>query len=1632
MEGNYHHSTIGNTSYGRPQPPQYNPVVNANNYQNGDYMANYNEYVMYNRQPQQQTTNYKQSYDYANTSISIPSDEVTGQFDYYDPYKTYQKQKQLTHSTGYVPADWMHTHSHTPEHSSRRLHQKLPTGIPSAVVAPVMRSQQQYYPPQTNNYYQQHSYVPPYQNVCSQYAPQQNYLPPQSTNLPPTTTSDWMAWNLQQQQQQPQPTTIKDLNRNFYHHPQQQQQSQQQIFDNEASFYYHRNRAANLWSNQQTSYNHNQTTNFYQQPPSQPQYHQNFHQPLNTNVYAQFTDAYGMHHPPSNTSYVQQEQMMTSGEKLLKSGKPQSLRDFLSTWNEDEEEMNLDTFVDQTLTLRPQIHVGITVDSTVGVGTNQFINLPDIIIDIEKPKDKLDDFIVLEEIMQQESILPSIDAKGSGDQLTHQRIFEEFISSESVSEIVDKMLEHPQETFENKLETCEKIESKKETSEKKFNKKLKMFKRLKNGVKKQKNMMLKMQKKKLKMLKRKCPKSLKKMCVENLNSKVFRSYFKKVVIKSVIEKVCIISDEVLCVGGVTEKDSRLKKKNCVELKGSQKLTEEDTSKDILSIENLEFSNDSKEADPPTFSDLIAEHERVVCPLIGGEDLVNNSEDVSNIEIYKNMENSESLSKDFGSKFDDREIVKSPVGIVEDLETSVLESCEKKLLKTESEEELTFFEDASEKSEDPRLSERCSVDDPKENTVLKKESLQDKPLESIDSPKESLQEESLETIDSPKESLQEESLETIDSSRKPLQEETIESPKEVLQEETIESPKEVLQEEAIDSPKESLQEEPLETIDSPNKSSEEQPLETIDSPRESLQEEFLKTINSPKESLKEKPLETINSPKESSEEQPSDSPKEFLQEPLETIDSPKESLQEESLETIDLTSDEDSIEDPVKNLGEITDSINLLDKESLKEEVKDPVDNSEDLEFKRLEIPRSLIKGDQLKEESLNDEESIKDPEETSETLENELSKMSENTESLNIPDMKSLDIKLEDSLENAEPCQVQSMESPESFTLINDTFLEDSLKNEKKYSENDSITIESQAESLKNNIESCKENQEFLESLNEKSPETKESSIFLSSPENPRSVISTYSTDSPEYFSQESDDEDEESSTESQKWSNNEEIMKKTLNVVPEIHNSENGFSKNNEYLLKDDYSESKKYKESLLKNNVTCNKSETTEGRLNGSQNYKCDYSKESEKPLQPLNGTVPVIMNEKCKTTELTSVTFNQTTNETSSNRESSIAHDLLKPEDWFDDEEEEPPPIKCLEDSPESPAPENQICLLQNQRKRSGSEDTVPHFRKRLKSKYEESIYLSMCRFEPKVQLKKLNPEEIKRLSGKFVESEVKTVERERMGKTVEKKERTSDKDSMNKTRKDKDKEKDKKPKSKKSKKSKKKSKSKEKESIEAIENFLKLTEHDLPPATPSLQINASSSDDEDLKTMLESESTKPFKPKSKRNGIPKLSDLCERALNIFIRTESEFESDDDYVVIVLSNDEDYNNECDINENCLLKDSNLSKFLEILSNTNSNEGEGGTDAPVDDNLFVVIDDEHDFEISHEEEVPECSSRTAKTIFKKYLYGKYVQNGNTPVRHSNRILRKYRNWRIQSNRDYKVSSKIDAFVPIFTRKTD
>lgn len=289
--------------------------------------------------------------------------------------------------------------------------------------------------------------------------------------------------------------------------------------------------------------------------------------------------------------------------------------------------------------------------------------------------------------------------------------------------------------------------------------------------------------------------------------------------------------------------------------------------------------------------------------------------------------------------------------------------------------------------------------------------------------------------------------------------------------------------------------------------------------------------------------------------------------------------------------------------------------------------------------------------------------------------------------------------------------------------------------------------------------------------------------------------------------------------------------------------------------------------------------------------------------------------------------------------------------------------------------------------------------------------MCRLEPRVRLRRLTTEEIVKLTHpKMLTNE--RLERYRKEEYLKKK-------NEKKLRK----------KSKKSKKSRKRSK--DKESIEAIANFLsEFSEHDmmLTAKVPASTSSAPQLEDEDLKNLLESESTS-----TKSNGIPKLSDLCERALKTFLLdTRTDELDDENYVVIVLTNDdeggseEDYNDDnlkCDINENCILKDSNLSKFLEILSNNTNSNGDHADDQ--DDNLFVVIDDEHDFEISHEEEVPDCSSRrkpkTENQIFKKYLYGKYVQNVNTPIRYSNRILKKYRNWRIQRNRG-------DIFFLIFT----
>lgn len=1612
MDANYYHQN-GNSS--RPQP-QYNPVVNypspaaavaATNYQNnGDYMSNYNEYVMYNRQPQQpqQTTNYKQSYDYTNTS-----NEEGGQFDFYDPYKTYQKQKQLTHSTGYV-TDWMHhtTHNTPLEHSSRRLHQKLPTGIPSAVVAPVMRSQQQYYPPQTNNYYQTpHSYVPPYQNVCSQYAPQQpqqHYLTPQSTNLPTTTASDWMAWNLQQQQQQQ--ATIKDLNRNFYHHQQQQQsQPQQQIFDNEASFYYHRNRG-NMWPNQQANYNQ-ATTSYYQQPlPPPPSYPQSFHQPLKYNntadMYAQFNDAFGMHHPhhqASNTSFVQQDQMLVNnGDKLLKSGKPQSLRDFLSTWNEDEEEgqLNLDSFVDQPLTIRPQIHVGITVDSTVGVGTNQFINLPDIIIDIEKPKDKLDDFIVLEEIMQQEDILPLTDSKSSSDQLTHQKIFEEFISSESVSEIVDKMLETPPEKEAPKPKT----------------KKHLLFKRLKNGVKKPKNMMLKMQKKRLRMLKRKCPKSLKKSCVDNLNSKVFRTYFKNVVMKRVSgrKKVNARSDSVI--------ESKI-------VLGS----DQGSTEGVENIESLgsqkDFARNShlrEEEDPPTFSDLIAEHERAVCPLLTGEILDLESGIFS---IKGSVDHTkENLKAEMDERKDLDKVFETSPEIVSNQESLNIVN-----------HDPQQFEEKEETLEHP---EKISIEDPLKRDSENELSLDEESGKDFEEKKE-LQRHDLEEL------FERDSTTVLAYDR--------EGPPRVLEEKSEEPFKEnpfVL----------SSNEDPVENKESPRRaehnledlckdgslgrdasidlSSSEDPEDKEGSPRSSgdnfeepSKDESLETGASIDLSSNEDPEEKKGSPSHSEEPSKDESlGRDF------TIDLSSDKDPEENKKSTD-----DHFEDPSKE--------DLQDSKELQKHSKEPCKQDFTIDL-------------------TSDHDSVGDPEEKDGSF-----KYPEE----NLCEKEDFAKDHEENLE--EHCTAKSFGRDSSIGLpsIEDPGRDIEDQENLIYDKD----FETNSELILRKSESCeiKSPEKGFEELIDKEPHgIEEDFSFLTSP---KSVFSTYSTDSPEYFSHDSSDDEESlsgslnaskeepisSSTRSNGFRNVEFLSRseydeespkwrqKDHKKYGDIRDQEPfsslterpNESRQNEasteecevaHCLKDDYS--KDSPEGILEESHEIRNQDQSSTSTERKEVIKTHYSQPSPAPeiyfksyneiRQPEHTSNST---EVCGDYPQESPRANQgelKRLEDPVNRNNTFHCDCnceyMNPtmnhnltEDFFDDEDEEepPPPIKFLADSPESPSPENKFPSLRIHLKRYNSEEYIagePHFQK--KSKYEEErIYMSMCRLEPRVRLKKLTTEEILKLTSprdghskdkleahpkKKLEG-LKSERLERYLKEIYQKTDFQKKKYEKKLRK----------KLKKSKKSKKKSK--DKESIEAIENFLKLTEHDMLTATVLASTSSAPQlEDEDLKNLLESTSTKS-------NGIPKLSDLCEHALKtVLIDTRTQLQ-DENYVVIVLSDDgreEDYNDDnlkCDINENCILKDSNLSKFLEILSNTNSN---GDHADGQDDNLFVVIDDEHDFEISHEEEVPDCSSRrkpkTENQLFKKYLYGKYMQNVNTPIRHSNRILKKYRNWRIRSNR--------------------
>lgn len=125
-------------------------------------------------------------------------------------------------------------------------------------------------------------------------------------------------------------------------------------------------------------------------------------QPLEGGYYA---------HTNAHANQVSLSQSTVCTDKTKSSlGKGQNLREFLSTWNEDEEdgaekmdESENQLYVQQTnieventsgenhlqfkgsFNTRPKIHVGITVDSNVA--NNQYINLPDIIIDIEKSKD---------------------------------------------------------------------------------------------------------------------------------------------------------------------------------------------------------------------------------------------------------------------------------------------------------------------------------------------------------------------------------------------------------------------------------------------------------------------------------------------------------------------------------------------------------------------------------------------------------------------------------------------------------------------------------------------------------------------------------------------------------------------------------------------------------------------------------------------------------------------------------------------------------------------------------------------------------------------------------------------------------------------------------------------------------------------------------------------------------------------------------------------------------------------------------------------------------------------------------------------------------------------------------------------
>ncbi|XP_055853883.1 putative uncharacterized protein DDB_G0277255 [Episyrphus balteatus] len=205
---------------------------------------------------------------------------------------------------------------------------------------------------------------------------------------------------------------------------------QQAINNNPVAAFHHHHHQQQQQQTGEYSLSHSSTVDYNSPRYLQQQHHHHHHQqqqqqhqtesPSSLSSGSSSTSSYNHHyyHPYSGYSNAaeaaaHQESYQQQVDTKIKS---QSLRDFLTSWNEDEDEMNAATevpFMEQmhlnsdhfaqdnnggapppvmenhlqfkgsfSSTSRPKIHVGITVDSTVE--SDQYINLPDIIIDIEK------------------------------------------------------------------------------------------------------------------------------------------------------------------------------------------------------------------------------------------------------------------------------------------------------------------------------------------------------------------------------------------------------------------------------------------------------------------------------------------------------------------------------------------------------------------------------------------------------------------------------------------------------------------------------------------------------------------------------------------------------------------------------------------------------------------------------------------------------------------------------------------------------------------------------------------------------------------------------------------------------------------------------------------------------------------------------------------------------------------------------------------------------------------------------------------------------------------------------------------------------------------------------------------------